>query len=136
MLIIPRIYLYTWLVFFLSIVTISSSFCQPAGPKFQFEKKTIKYEKVKAGEILNFNYIFENTGDQPLIINNIKVTCGCTKPEWPKEPVKPGQKGTIRIKFNTKGKIGWQDHILEVYSNENNSPTKLRFKGMVDNKEK
>src|SRR3972149_8865741 len=79
---------------------------QDALPKFQFETKSIKFEKVKAGEILSFNYVFENTGDKPLIITNIKVTCGCTKPQWPKEPVKPGARDTIHVKFNTEGKIG------------------------------
>lgn len=107
-----------------------------AGPKFKFESKSVKFEKVRAGEVLSFDYVFENTGVQPLIITNIKVSCGCTKPQWPKEPVKPGEKDTIHVKFNTSGKIGWQDRILEVHSNTQGSPFKLRFKGMVDNSTK
>ena len=104
---------------------------QDAGSKFKFESKSVKFEKVKAGKILSFDYIFENTGSQPLIITNIKVSCGCTKPQWPKEPIKPGEKDTIHVTFDTKGKIGWQDRILEVHSNTKDSPIKLRFKGMV-----
>ena len=108
---------------------------QDGEPKFKFESKSVKFDKVKAGEILSFDYIFENTGSQPLIITNIKVSCVCTKPLWPKEPVKPGEMDTIHVKFDTKGKIGWQDRILEVHSNAKDSPIKLRFKGVVDNKD-
>jgi len=123
------------LIFCLSTATNSISQAQDTEPKFKFESKSVKFEKVKAGEILSFDYIFENTGSHPLIITNIKVSCSCTKPLWPKEPIKPGKKDTIHVKFDTKGKIGWQDRILEVHSNAKDSPTKLRFKGMVDNKE-
>lgn len=104
-------------------------------PEIKFEDKTKKFEKTKAGEILSFDYSFINAGDQPLIISEVKVTCGCTKPEFPAQPVKPGEKGNIHVNFDTKGKIGYQDRILEVISNAKNSPEKIRFKGVVDKKE-
>lgn len=105
-----------------------------AQPVISFENKTKKFEKTRAGIILNFDYAFVNKGDQPLLISEVKVTCGCTTPEFPKEPIKPGGKGIIHVKFDTKGKIGYQDRILEVVSNAKNPNEKLRFKGMVDNK--
>ena len=124
------------LLLFISPFLLHSFICdaQVEVPKFRFEKKSIKFGKVSAGKILSFDYVFENTGTQPLVISNIKVSCGCTKPEWPKEPVFPGKKDTIHVEVDTKSMIGWQDRTLEVYSNVKNSPTKLRFKVMVESK--
>jgi hypothetical protein len=108
-----------------------------AQPKISFDNKTIKFNKVKAGEILHFDFFFENTGtNEPLIISDIKVTCPCTQFEYPKEPIFPGEKKQIKVTFDTKGKIGYQDRTLEVFTNVSNNPFTLRFKGMVDNKEK
>lgn len=120
---------------FLVIIIFLSSKLIFAQPEIKFDEKTKKFEKTKAGEILKFDYSFTNTGDHPLIISEVKVTCGCTKPEFPQEPVKPGETGIIKVSFDTKGKIGYQDRILEVISNAKNSPEKIRFKGVVDNKE-
>mgnify|MGYP001619747447 CR=1 FL=1 len=117
----------SWLIFF----SVQLIFAQP---EIKFEEKTKKFEKIKAGEVLSFDYSFTNIGNQPLLISEVKVTCGCTKPEFPQEPIKPGETGMIHVSFDTKGKIGYQDRILEVISNAKNSPEKIRFKGVVDNK--
>jgi len=85
----------TLLAFYMTFMCGINCSAQDAGPKFKFESKSVKFEKVRAGEVLSFDYVFENTGVQPLIITNIKVSCGCTKPQWPKEPVKPGKKDTM-----------------------------------------
>jgi len=100
----------------------------------KFEQRVQKFKKVKAGELLSFDFLFFNTGTEPLIISEVKVSCGCTVPEFPKAPVMPGESGTIHVTFNTKGKIGYQDRELMVYSNAGNGPAKIRFKGMVDHK--
>lgn len=104
-----------------------------AQPEIKFEDKSLKFDKVEAGEILSFDFIFLNKGDQPLIISDIQVACDCTKPTWPREPVKPGAQDTIHVTFDTSGKIGWQDRILEIHSNSEKSPDKVRFKGVVKN---
>ncbi len=104
-------------------------------PEIKFVKKTIKFEKTVAGEILHFDFPFINQGNEPLIISEVKVTCGCTSPEFPDKPVAPLEKGVIKVNFDTKGKRGYQDRILEVLSNAKNSPEKIRFKGVVENKE-
>lgn len=102
--------------------------------EFSFVKNTIKFPKTKAGEVLKFQYEFTNTGDQPLIITEIKVQCSCTKFEFPKEPIKPGEKGIIKVSFDTKAKYGYQDRTLDIYSNAKKNPYKLRFKVVVDEK--
>lgn len=101
---------------------------------FKFEKEVIKLGKVKEGEVLNFEYPFINSGNEPLLINDIKVACTCTKFEYPKNPIAPGEKATIKVSFDTKNKIGYQDRTLEIYSNSPKSPKILRFKVDVDNK--
>lgn len=75
---------------------------------------------------------FENTGKEPLVLNNVSSSCGCTVPEWTKEPIDPGKKGSIKVKYNTRipGKF---NKAVTVYSNAPNSPTVLRISGVVEN---
>ena len=121
-----------------AVVLVALMLASVAGfsqAEIKFDKRIQKFEKVKAGEILSFDFFYVNKGDQPLIINDVKVTCGCTKPEWSKEPLLPGETATLKVTFDTKGKIGYQDRTLEVISNAKNSPATARFRGMVDHKQ-
>ena len=124
------------LIFFFNFLIIAN-YCigQKSFPELKFQERTVKHKKVKAGEVLFINYLFENAGNAPLVINNIKVNCSCTQPKWPTKPILPLGKDTIKVTVNTKSMIGWQDRTLLVYSNTVNSPEKIRFKVMVDNKE-
>jgi hypothetical protein len=119
---------------FVGAFFILSSFICHSQARMKFEQKTQNFSKTKPGHVFEFDYVFSNNGNKPLIINNIEVTCSCTKYIYPKRPIVPQQKETIKVSFDTKHKIGYQDRILLVYSNAENSPTKIRFKGMVDNK--
>ncbi|HYG52420.1 MAG TPA: DUF1573 domain-containing protein [Flavobacteriales bacterium] len=96
--------------------------------EFSFITTSKKFPKTKQGEVLKFDYEFTNTGDQPLVISEIKVACSCTKYEFPKEPIMPGQKSVIKLTFDTKSVYGLQDRTLDVYSNAKKNPFKLRFK--------
>jgi hypothetical protein len=117
------------ILFLLSVTALP---CLAQGKAvFAFDKEVHKFGKVKSGEILEFSFPFKNTGTEPIIISDIKVTCGCTKPEYPESPVLPGQEAVIKVKFNTKGKIGFQDRTLEIISNADVSPKIVRFKGTV-----
>jgi hypothetical protein len=73
-----------------------------SGAKIEFNKETHDYGNIKYDGEPYCSFEFKNTGDQPLIISNAKGSCGCTVPEWPKEPIAPGAKGTIRVKYDTK----------------------------------
>lgn len=73
---------------------------------------------------------FTNTGKVPIILNNVQASCGCTVPEWSKEPIKPGDKGKISVKYNTKIPGPIQKQVL-VYSNAVTSPIVLKIKGEV-----
>lgn len=107
-----------------------------AQPSFDFEKDVLKLDKTPEGEMISFDFPFTNTGDSPLLISEIKVTCSCTTSEFPTAPVKPGEKGIIKVSFDTGGKIGYQDRTLDIISNVPGKPKQLRFKIMVDNKSK
>ncbi|MBT6747207.1 MAG: DUF1573 domain-containing protein [Flavobacteriales bacterium] len=112
---------------------LSSLICHSQA-KIKFEQKTQNFGKTKPGDLIEFDYVFSNNGNQPLIVKNIEVSCSCTKYVFPVQPIATKEKDTIRVTFDTNHKIGYQDRILLVYSNAENSPTKIRFKGMVDHK--
>ncbi len=118
------------LIFFLILLTINGL---KAQSKIEIDKSTIKFPKTKEGILLKHNYIITNTGNTPLLINKYEVACPCTKLLYPHSPIPPGKTDTLTVTFDTNGKISWQDRTISVYSNAENSPTKLRFKVMVIN---
>lgn len=78
-----------------------------------------------------FAFVFKNTGKEPLILNNVRSSCGCTVPEWPKEPIKKGGKGTIKVSYNTRITGSFHKEIT-VYSNAEGDPVVLHIKGKVE----
>lgn len=122
-------------VLFLTIFLMNSAFGFGQQAEFSFEKSTQRHKgKAKEGELLTFNYKFTNTGDTPLIISDYKVACPCTKAHYPSSPVPPGEKASIKVTFDTKDKIGYQDRKIAIHSNAKDGPHYIRFKVMVDNK--
>lgn len=105
----------------------------PNVPKttIQFEESEHNFGKIKEGEKVVHNFKFKNTGKEPLIINSAKGSCGCTVPEWPKEPVAPGASGEIKVEFNSKGKSGQQSKSVTIMANTDPNPTHLTIKGEV-----
>ncbi|MBD2770005.1 DUF1573 domain-containing protein [Hymenobacter sp. BT664] len=88
-----------------------------AGPAITFEESKYDFGSVVQGGTVDHTFKFKNTGTAPLIISNIGVSCGCTTPEWTKEPVQPGKTGTIVAHFNSTGKMGMQNKVLTIESN-------------------
>ncbi|UYZ63590.1 DUF1573 domain-containing protein [Hymenobacter weizhouensis] len=88
-----------------------------AGPQIQFEEMKYDFGSIKSGDVVEHTFKFKNVGTQPLVISNIGVSCGCTTPDWTREPVLPGKSGTITAKFNSAGKVGMQNKVLTVESN-------------------
>ena len=87
------------------------------GPALVFEKASHDFGDIYQGDKVQHTFTFKNTGTEPLIITNVQVTCGCTAPKWPKDPVVPGQEGEITIQFNSAGKMGRQNKIITIVSN-------------------
>ncbi|MBE7177776.1 MAG: DUF1573 domain-containing protein [Mucilaginibacter polytrichastri] len=97
----------------------------------KFDEDTFDFGKVKQGDKVTHEYAFTNTGEKPLIISDARATCGCTVPEPPKEPIKPGEKGTIKVVFNSAGKSGLQDKQVFITANTNPTQTTVHLVGEV-----
>ncbi len=102
------------------------------GPVIKFEKSTHDFGDMKQGDKVEETFEFVNAGNEPLIITNVEVSCGCTAPKWPKNPIAPGQKAEIVIGFNSAGKSGAQNKVVTVVSNAvNPEPAQIKFKANV-----
>lgn len=100
-------------------------------PVISFEETTHNYGTIEYKGDGSCEFTFENTGKEPLLLTKVRSSCGCTVPEtWPKDPIKPGETGSIQVKYNTRIKGNFTKSI-RVYSNAKNSPTRLIIKGKV-----
>lgn len=95
-----------------------------------FEKIIHDYGTIKQGGDGQCEFGFTNTGTNPLVLSNVRSSCGCTVAEWPKEPILPGKSGTIKAKYNTNI-MGSFTKTITVTSNAKNSPVRLTIKGNV-----
>ena len=98
----------------------------------KFDKEEYNFGVIKQGDKVEYAFEFVNAGKEPLIITEAHGSCGCTVPEWPKEPLKKGEKGTIKVTFNSAGKMGLQDKTITITSNAPDSPKVLHIKGNVE----
>lgn len=109
----------------------------PAGPTttIEFENSTYDFGTIDEGEKVQYAYKFKNTGAEPLVISNAKGSCGCTVPNWPREPIAPGGTGEIMVEFDSKGKgkEGGQKQTKRVTVTANTDPanTFLTITGTV-----
>ena len=101
------------------------------APVIVFEREIFDFGKIAQGEKVNHEFKFKNTGKSPLIISNATATCGCTVPEFPKEPILPGKEGVIKVTFNSQGKEGMQDKVITLNSNANPATTSVHLVGDV-----
>ena len=101
------------------------------APILTFEKGSHDFGKIKQGEIIQYDFKFKNTGKTPLIITNATATCGCTVPEIPKDPILPGAEGSIKVVFDSSGKMGMQDKIITVTSNGNPAINEVHIVGEI-----
>ena len=99
-----------------------------------FEKITHDYGTIEQGGDGNTEFKFTNKGKSPLVLSNVKASCGCTVPEWPKEPILPGKSGSIKVKYNTAN-AGTFGKTITVNSNAINSTVVLSIKGVVTAKQ-
>lgn len=100
------------------------------APYIEFESLVHDYGTVQYKGNGECEFIFKNTGKDPLVLTNVRPSCGCTSPTWTKEPVKKNKKGTIKVKYNT-AIVGSFTKSITVYSNASNSPIRLTIKGKV-----
>ncbi len=102
------------------------------GPMIQVDKEVHDYGTLPQGANGECTFVVTNIGDQPLILTNCKGSCGCTVPKCDTEPIKPGGKSTITVRYDTK-RVGPINKSVTVSSNATNTPEKiLRIKGSIE----
>lgn len=116
-------------------VSLSAQTNQPAeldpenGPIITFAEKIFDFGQINQGDIVEHTFVFENTGNAPLIISNAKGSCGCTVPKYARETaIAPGESSEMVVRFNSRGKSGVQSKTVTIYSNAQNSTEKIRIK--------
>lgn len=114
---------------------VLSVYCTGYGQKkdhagIVFDTLTYDFGLLKKGNDATCSFSFVNRNETPVIITNVKSSCGCTIQEWPGEPVISGESGTIKVKYNTKITGTFQKTIY-VHTNRNSQPIVLTIKGVV-----
>lgn len=90
-------------------------------------ENTFDFGDIKKGEVKSHTYEITNTGTNPLIISQVSPTCGCTVSDFTKEPILPGQKGKITLKFNSENFEGVVHKTANVFANVSKAPIALNF---------
>jgi len=137
-------------IFFLSLIVITIIAASCRDPKkariedlippaymnnpttITFEDTTFDFGAVKQGEKAKHTFKFTNSGKNNLLIVNSFGTCGCTVPDYPKEPIKPGDGGVINVVFNSEGKEGEQHKKVIVIANTGKDKNVINFTAMVN----
>lgn len=100
--------------------------------RISYTETEFDYGEVPEGTIVEHAFEFTNTGDIPLTILGARSSCGCTIPEWPRDPIPPGGKGFIKAKFDTDGKLREQKKVIYVTANTYPNETRVMLKGTVN----
>ena len=114
----------------LSILTMGAA-DQTKG-RINFENTTFDFGNIReTGGPVSHEFEFTNTGTEPLKINSARAECGCTKPEYPKEEIAPGETGVIKVTYNPKGRPGGFTKVVTVRSTGNPGKVNLKIRGTV-----
>jgi hypothetical protein len=102
------------------------------GPQISFDKETHDYGEIFMHGDGNCVFTFTNTGNEPLLLTNVRAGCGCTVPQWPREPVLPGDSAEIKVRYTTLNRPHSINRSIVVTSNAANKPSLvLRLRGKV-----
>ena len=101
----------------------------------KFDETSYDWGTIPEGDKMTHVFKFKNTGTNDMIISDAHGSCGCTVPEWPKEPIKPGKMSQIKVIFDSKGKAGDQTKSVTITANTEPTNMVLMIKGKVTAKE-
>jgi hypothetical protein len=104
------------------------------GAVISFEKTEHDFGTITQGEQAEYNFKFQNTGGQDLVISAANASCGCTIPEYSKEPIKPGAFGSIKVKFNSDYRLDGFEKVVTIVANTQPLETYLKIKGFINPK--
>lgn len=113
----------------------SSSKATGKVTSIKFDEMSYDWGKLKEGDKMTHIFKFKNVGNEDLIISDARGSCGCTVPEWPKEPIKAGKTGEIKVIFDSAHKNGPQSKTVTLTANTDPANVVLMIKGIVDAKE-
>jgi hypothetical protein len=113
--------------------TASGDYDPETLPKMEFETVEYNYGTIQDGDHVKYNFKFKNTGKGNLIIADAKPSCGCTVPEYPEEPINPGDSGEIKVDFDSANKGSDNEVVKTVTIIANTQPNKivLKLRGFV-----
>jgi inner membrane protein involved in colicin E2 resistance len=100
------------------------------------DKGEFDFGTIKEGDKVEHTFVIKNTGKTDLLIVNAQPSCGCTVPEWTKEPIQPGKTGEVKIVFNSTGKPGQQSKHINLTTNTATGHEVIHFKANVTPKAK
>lgn len=100
-------------------------------PTMDFADSVHNFGTIQEGEVVTHDFIFKNNGKSPLLISSATGSCGCTVPDYPRDPIQPGKEGVIKVKFNSDGKPNHQDKTVIIYSNSKRGMYELHIKADV-----
>lgn len=103
----------------------------PNAPKIKFVEELHDFGTVIEGPQVTHDFKFKNEGKEPLILSNVRASCGCTVPTWPKEPILPGKESVISATYNTQGRPGNFTKTITVESNASDGSKVVTIKGDV-----
>jgi hypothetical protein len=112
------------------IAAVALSAMSFAQSEMVFETKSYDFTDIPKEIPATYKFEFTNAGTAPLIISGAEGSCGCTVPDYPKEPIMPGKTGVITVTYDAKN-VGPFQKSVTIDSNDPNSPTELRIKGNV-----
>ncbi|MBD1398972.1 DUF1573 domain-containing protein [Pontibacter sp. JH31] len=96
-----------------------------------FQESEYDFGTIKQGEVVEHTFTFTNTGKTPLVIESASASCGCTAPDWTKAPVAPGEKGEVKVRFDSNGKAGQQSPTVTIRANTEPNIIRIAMKGNV-----
>ena len=100
-------------------------------PIISFDSTEFDFKSIKEGDVVSHQFNFKNTGTSNMVITDVRASCGCTSPSWPKEVIKPGESNSILVKYNSKDRVGNFNKGVTVYSNSYPNSVTLRIQGVV-----
>jgi hypothetical protein len=99
--------------------------------EISFSKDTHDFGTINEGPVVNYEFNYMNTGKEPLILENVHASCGCTTPDWSTKAVLPGESGVIKVSYNTQGRIGGFNKTIFIKSNAKTVNKELYILGTV-----
>lgn len=121
-----------WIFILAQVLFLAGTVLAQNGAQISADELTFNFGNIsEADGLASHVFIIKNTGNGPLVITRVTASCGCTRPEWTKEPIAPGKTGEVKITYNPKGRPGPFHKTISVFSNGKKGSYMLAIKGNV-----